>query len=335
MESMREVDRVMEREIKKGSTPIKFEQLGFGDYNYNEIGSKEKLLQVLFYLLRIGEYHQFVGKTIGNNVYMDMRGKKAFFRRTRITYERNNIFAAIKHLAKKYKPDYEGKVYLETVRCFFSIGEEELEKCRYNYQGKDTYAFVLSDKYIMALYTYCLTARKAVALEDMELEGISKTELGVDAMIEQVISSFYIACFCESVLKDTMWSYYANNHKGFCIEYYFNSFESPQFIFPVVYKDSKKIDINNLDESEMYKSILTKYSDWSKEDEWRIALPYYDEKTDGKVIKQPLPKAIYMGVDIEIQLKNFLMQHCEERFIELYQMELDTRRRRLIPKQIL
>ncbi|MBQ3601616.1 MAG: DUF2971 domain-containing protein [Lachnospiraceae bacterium] len=165
------------------------------------------------------------------------------------------------------------------------------------------------------------------------LEDMLKTK--VDAMIEQVISSFYIACFCESVLKDTMWSYYANNHKGFCIEYYFNSFESPQFIFPVVYKDSKKIDINNLNESEMYKSILTKYSDWSKEDEWRIALPYYDEKTDGKVIKQPLPKAIYMGVDIEIQLKNFLMQHCEERFIELYQMELDTRKRRLIPKQIL
>ena len=46
MESMRDVDRVMEREIKKGSTPLKFEQLGFGDYSYNEITSKEKLLQV-------------------------------------------------------------------------------------------------------------------------------------------------------------------------------------------------------------------------------------------------------------------------------------------------
>ena len=37
MESMRDVDRVMEREIKKGSTPLQFEQLGFGDYSYNEI----------------------------------------------------------------------------------------------------------------------------------------------------------------------------------------------------------------------------------------------------------------------------------------------------------
>ena len=40
MESMRDVDRVMEREIKKGSTPLQFEQLGFGDYSYNEIISK-------------------------------------------------------------------------------------------------------------------------------------------------------------------------------------------------------------------------------------------------------------------------------------------------------
>ena len=130
MESMRDVDRVMEREIKKGSTLLQFEQLGFGDYSYNEITSKEKLLQVLSYLLRLGEYEPFAGKTIGNNVYMDMRGKKAVFKRTRLTYERNNIFATIKRLAKKYKPDYEGKVCLETVRCFFTISEEEFIMCR-------------------------------------------------------------------------------------------------------------------------------------------------------------------------------------------------------------
>ena len=130
-------------------------------------------MQVLSYLLRIGEYEPFAGKTIGNNVYMDMRGKKAVFKRTRLTYERNNIFATIKRLAKKYKPDYEGKVDLETVRCCFTISEEELEKCRYNYKGKDTYAFVMSDRYIMALYTYCLSARKAAALGNIELEGLS------------------------------------------------------------------------------------------------------------------------------------------------------------------
>lgn len=198
MESMRDVDRVMEREIKKGSTPLQFEQLGFGDYSYNEITSKEKLLQVLSYLLRIGEYQQFAGKTVGNNVYMDMKGKKVVFKRTRLTYERNNIFVTIKRLIKKYKPDYEGKVYLETVRCFFTISEEELEKCRYNYEGRDTYAFVMSDKYIMALYTHCLTARKAVAFENIELEGLSETELSV-VKLENVREVLFQALLLDDV----------------------------------------------------------------------------------------------------------------------------------------
>ena len=179
MESMREVNRVMEREIKKGSTPLAFEQLGFGDYSYNEITSKEKLEQVLSYLLRIGDYKQYVEKTIMNNVYMDLKGKKAVFKRTRLVYERNNIFVAIKRFAKKCKADFEGKVYLETVRCFFSISDENLEKCRYTYEDKNTYAFVMSDKYIMGLYAQCLSARKAIALENIELEGLSEIELGM------------------------------------------------------------------------------------------------------------------------------------------------------------
>ena len=184
MESMRDVDRVMEREVKKGSTPLKFEHLGFGDYCYNEITSKEKLLQVLSYLLRIGEYEPFAGKTIGNNVYMDMRGKKAVFKRTRLTYERNNIFATIKRLAKKYKLDYEGKVYLETVRCFFTISAEELEKCRVIYDGQETFAFPMSGKYILGLYTHCILARRAASVDvDILVAGFSEKEKGIVSLV--------------------------------------------------------------------------------------------------------------------------------------------------------
>ena len=104
---------------------------------HNEITLKEKVLQTITYLLWIGKRESFVRKTMGNKVYMDMRGKKAVFKRIRLAYERNDIFATIKRLEKKYKPDFDGKVYLETVRCYFTISEEELGKCRYNYKGKD------------------------------------------------------------------------------------------------------------------------------------------------------------------------------------------------------
>lgn len=43
MESMRDVNRVMEREIKKGSSPLKLDHIEFGDYSYQEIMSQEKL----------------------------------------------------------------------------------------------------------------------------------------------------------------------------------------------------------------------------------------------------------------------------------------------------
>ena len=70
MESMRDINRVMEREIAKGSCPLKLDHIEFGDYLYQEITSKEKLLEVLSYLLRIGDFKQYAGKTILNNVYM-------------------------------------------------------------------------------------------------------------------------------------------------------------------------------------------------------------------------------------------------------------------------
>lgn len=176
MESMRDINRVMEREIAKGSSPLKLDHIEFGDYSYQEITSEKKMEDVLSYLLRIRDFRQYAGKTILNNVYMDLRGRKPVFKRTRTAIERNNIFATIKRYAKKLKPQYNGDVYLETVRCYFNMSQENLEKCRYTYQGNETYAFLLSDKYIMALYTHCLVARKEAAMQEIQIEGFSEKE---------------------------------------------------------------------------------------------------------------------------------------------------------------
>ena len=101
MESMRDINRVMEREIAKGSSPLKLDHIEFGDYSYQEITSEKKLEDVLSYLLRIRDFRQYAGKTILNNVYMDLRGRKPIFKRTRTAIERNNIIATIKRYAKK------------------------------------------------------------------------------------------------------------------------------------------------------------------------------------------------------------------------------------------
>ena len=64
MESMREINRVMEREIAKGSCPLKLDHIEFGEYSYQDITSKEKLQEVLTYLLRTGDFSRYAGKTI-------------------------------------------------------------------------------------------------------------------------------------------------------------------------------------------------------------------------------------------------------------------------------
>ena len=57
---------------------------------------------VLSYLLRIRDFRQYAGKTILNNVYMDLRGRKPVFKRTRTAIERNNIFATIRVAGEEY-----------------------------------------------------------------------------------------------------------------------------------------------------------------------------------------------------------------------------------------
>lgn len=86
---------------------------------------------------------------------------------------------SIREHVKKLKPQYNGDVYLETVRCYFDISQENLEKCRYTYQGNETYAFLMSDKYIRALYTHCLVARKEYAFDSVKSNGLSDMELSM------------------------------------------------------------------------------------------------------------------------------------------------------------
>lgn len=179
MESMRDTDRAMEREIAKGSCLLRFVGIEYNNSSYQQIASKEKLLEVLSYLLRTGGYGRFAGKGTGNNVYMDLKGRKPTFKRTRSFIDRSNIFAAVRRYGKKLKPDFDGHTYLETVQCIFELPKEEQEKYRVTYDGQETFAFPMSDKYILGLYKHCVSARQAVVAEKTPCEGFSEKEQGI------------------------------------------------------------------------------------------------------------------------------------------------------------
>lgn len=176
MVSMRDMDRAIEREIQKGSCSLRFEKKGFGEYSYNEITSKEKLEEVLAYLLRIGEFEKHATKMVNSNVYMDVKYGRPEFHRTHTALERKKINATILRYSKKLNPDYEGKLYLETVRCFFSLPPMEREKCKMTYQGEDTIGMILTRKHILALFTHCLVARATDAGEQRIRSDLSEKE---------------------------------------------------------------------------------------------------------------------------------------------------------------
>lgn len=213
MESMREINRVMEREIKKGSTPLKLEQVEIGKDSYHEIKSEEKLLEVLSYLLRTGEYESYAGKTVRNNVYMDRKGRNTIFRRGKLAYERNCIFKTIRRLATKYEPNYGGGTYLETVRCCFSVPLEELKKYQYIYEGKETYAFLLSDKMILSLYTLCMAERRELALAGHEELYLSAVDRGM-AKLENIREVLF-----QTLLLDTVRWEEGKLYADFCTIY--------------------------------------------------------------------------------------------------------------------
>ena len=132
---------------------------------------------------------------------MDLCGRKPVFKRTRTAIERNNIFTTIKRHAKKLKPQYNGDVYFETVRCYFDIPQENLERCRYTYQGNETYAFPMSDKYIMALYTHCLVMRKEAILQEIQIAGFTEKEYGM-VRLENVGGVLFQALLFDNILVE-------------------------------------------------------------------------------------------------------------------------------------
>lgn len=180
MESMRDIKRIMEREIKKGSTPLWFEKIELDIDCYQEITSREKFMEVLQYLHRVGEYKIYANKMVINNIYTYMRMNIPDFVRARSFWEREKIYYQMLRQEKKLKPTYKSDCYIETARCIFSLPGVEWEKCKMRYKDEDTFGFMLSNKYILGLYKYCREARRKFAIAQEKQEhnmGIKENQL--------------------------------------------------------------------------------------------------------------------------------------------------------------
>lgn len=143
-------------------------------------------------------------------------------------------------------------------------------------------------------------------------------------------SFFKVSCFTSKNDSCLMWSHYANEHKGFCVEYYIE--ENDVNLLPVIYNtERKQLEKEVLEQVDsfirsnttwkiMRDSLLTKSIEWSYENEWRLFSP---EKNSNTEVTLKI-KAVYFGCNMKLEDQNKIIEILTnlKNNIEIYKVNL-------------
>ena len=170
----------------------------------------------------------------------------------------------------------------------------------------------------------------------------------------------YIACFCEDVNRASMWDRYADKHKGYTLEYEFETLNArfhiidiadkclqPDYIvLPVIYGekyDSTLIILHSLinrfmlekagnnayihhpDELWCIKGYLYKSDEYKHESEWRLITPLNGVAPDVSPYASVTaePKAIYYGAKMTDKTRQELDVIAQQKGLKRYSMEIN------------
>lgn len=148
--------------------------------------------------------------------------------------------------------------------------------------------------------------------------------------LQNTANRFRIACFAQTPYSMLMWSHYAKNHQGFCVEY-----ETPDYsedsvniyhnLFPVIYTDTRTplTDLNlswnstgvlsDVNLWNFYKfCLLSKSLDWKYQQEWRLIScdnHITDENYNCKFFKI---KKVYLGNKMPVNDRLDIIDICKK-----------------------
>lgn len=153
-----------------------------------------------------------------------------------------------------------------------------------------------------------------------------------------------ISCFSETIKSVTMWSHYADYHKGFVLEYDLRPTLSNGIpnvgIYPVIYNDKRYdgtqyilweflrmlgVKLPNPDTLSYIKCALHKSSQWEYEKEWRLIDSNLRDNiiSENKTWVSLKPTAIYYGTNISSDNKNRLHSIAQGKNLKEYNMYID------------
>jgi len=151
--------------------------------------------------------------------------------------------------------------------------------------------------------------------------------------VEYVRDGIKMCSFCATNRPIIMWSHYAKNHQGYCIEYDTATWPEPakRMLFPVIYSstmfDCTKYyaaaakDIGNFNNVFAQVQALYKSPEWEYEQEWRLVF------IGGIISKEMnytvgLPKRVLLGARIEHADRERVIAVCRSTGTEVHQMKL-------------
>lgn len=187
-----------------------------------------------------------------------------------------------------------------------------------------------------------LTEQEKKQTKDSFIQQIEQgTEQGKKQLHDILKKRNKSCCFSEKNNSLVMWSHYAKEHQGVCIEYDFGSLPYNDCrrlkLFPIIYQD-ELFDatpyiqqLSYSDKINSYLSLLAciyKAKEWEYEAEWRLI---YDEPMklgEETSVSMPVPSKIILGAKVKendpstIKIKRI----SEEQNIPIAQMELAENR---------
>lgn len=148
--------------------------------------------------------------------------------------------------------------------------------------------------------------------------------------MDELKDAVRVVCLSETYDSMLMWSHYARNHTGYCIEYEFNKDDMYYSSLHQVRYTKDRFNISKKDILEGRKDIIdktvcSKADVWSYEKEWRIVTENYiktrpskvDPKTRCVLYLKDNIKAFYLGAKINEKEKSEIIEFAKK-IIELF-----------------
>lgn len=165
--------------------------------------------------------------------------------------------------------------------------------------------------------------------------GVDKiTREQMDGIVEDLRGDIYVFCFSELYNSILMWSHYAKNNTGFCVEYDTSLIKDyiKQNLVPVLY-ENKYIDItNSIISSNKNSGIIcsiVKARDWEYEKEWRLI----EYEANHKYLKKQI-SAIYLGINCDTKNQERVVSWGNENKVKILKMKRSDSKYELLSAKI-